>query len=334
MPKTSRRKAWLLLPLLFPAILGPVILIVGCGGDPDADLLKNKYPKRDRTGDDQNLVSADGAQAETLEAVKIDKTTTFTGVIKISGAEPDVDAMTAELRRTMSAKDAHCLRGMGDEISAYTWVINANKGVKNVFVWFKPETDNQFFDVENLVKQGKGFNKYAGVDQPHCAFVPHAQVVFPRYVNPANPARNFNKSAKDGGPPATGQEFKIKNSAPIDHNAAWGGFPTGGKETNLPVSKNGGMLNVTNINPSYRGPLTISCGIHPWMRSYVWAFDHPFAAVTDDDGKFKIENVPAGIKLRVFVWHEQALFVNKGAASGEPITLKEGNHELNFTISR
>ena len=28
------------------------------------------------------------------------------------------------------------------------------------------------------------------------------------------------------------------------------------------------------------------------MKAYVWVFDHPYFAVTDDDGNFEIKNAP------------------------------------------
>jgi hypothetical protein len=39
------------------------------------------------------------------------------------------------------------------------------------------------------------------------------------------------------------------------------------------------------------------------MGGYLVAFDHPYFAVTDEDGAFSIANVPAGT-YRLTVWHE------------------------------
>jgi plastocyanin len=38
----------------------------------------------------------------------------------------------------------------------------------------------------------------------------------------------------------------------------------------------------------------VSCDVHPWMRSYISVFDHPFFTVTKEDGTFEIPNVPPG----------------------------------------
>ncbi len=42
---------------------------------------------------------------------------------------------------------------------------------------------------------------------------------------------------------------------------------------------------------------------HTWMLLYVHAFDHPYYAVTDANGHYRIDNVPPGT-YRLHVWHE------------------------------
>lgn len=54
---------------------------------------------------------------------------------------------------------------------------------------------------------------------------------------------------------------------------------------------------------SYSEPWRITCDIHYWMKGYVWVFDHPYYAVTDEDGAFDIPLAPCGDR-RLFVWHE------------------------------
>ncbi|MBP3959999.1 sigma-70 family RNA polymerase sigma factor [Gemmata sp. G18] len=63
--------------------------------------------------------------------------------------------------------------------------------------------------------------------------------------------------------------------------------------------------------------------IHPWMTGYVWAFDHPYFAVTDANGKFTIENAPAG-KWRLVAWHESAGYLGGlPGRLGEKVTIPE-----------
>src|SRR2546423_504832 len=49
-----------------------------------------------------------------------------------------------------------------------------------------------------------------GLDQPHCAFIPHVEVLYPDYYDP---------QVKKIVP--TGQKFVIANSAPVTHNVNW-----------------------------------------------------------------------------------------------------------------
>ncbi|MCK5427471.1 MAG: carboxypeptidase regulatory-like domain-containing protein, partial [Thermodesulfovibrionia bacterium] len=40
-----------------------------------------------------------------------------------------------------------------------------------------------------------------------------------------------------------------------------------------------------------------------WIRGYIFIFDHPYAAVTDEKGIFEIDNLPPGEYL-LKAWHE------------------------------
>lgn len=41
-------------------------------------------------------------------------------------------------------------------------------------------------------------------------------------------------------------------------------------------------------------PVRVGCDIHTWMSAWIYVFDHPYFAVTNKAGEFRIENVPAG----------------------------------------
>lgn len=45
------------------------------------------------------------------------------------------------------------------------------------------------------------------------------------------------------------------------------------------------------------------CDVHPWMSAYVFVMAHPFFAVTDAEGRFSIDGLPAG-KHTLHAWHE------------------------------
>jgi hypothetical protein len=48
----------------------------------------------------------------------------------------------------------------------------------------------------------------------------------------------------------------------------------------------------------------IRCDVHPWMRAYLGVLDHPYFAVTSNDGSFQLPNVPAG-DYTLAAWHER-----------------------------
>ncbi len=54
---------------------------------------------------------------------------------------------------------------------------------------------------------------------------------------------------------------------------------------------------------SKTGLLDLSCYVHPWQHAYVFVFDHPYTAVTDENGGFTIDNIPPGT-YAVEAWHE------------------------------
>ena len=72
----------------------------------------------------------------------------------------------------------------------------------------------------------------------------------------------------------------------------------------------------------------MKCDVHPWMFSYIGVVDHPYFAVTDKDGNFKISGVPDG-KYNVVAYHLKAHGANAGAT--QPVDVK-GTAKQDFTV--
>lgn len=49
--------------------------------------------------------------------------------------------------------------------------------------------------------------------------------------------------------------------------------------------------------------IQVKCDIHPWMSSYIYVTDTPYATISAADGSFTIENLPPG-DYKIDVWHE------------------------------
>jgi Carboxypeptidase regulatory-like domain len=63
--------------------------------------------------------------------------------------------------------------------------------------------------------------------------------------------------------------------------------------------------------------IPVKCNVHPWMRSYIAVFKHPFFSVTSKNGAFDLSNVPPGT-YTVQAWHE------KFGTSTQKITIGAG----------
>jgi hypothetical protein len=63
------------------------------------------------------------------------------------------------------------------------------------------------------------------------------------------------------------------------------------------------------------GALHVVDDVHTWMGAWIHVFAHPYFAVTDAEGHFRLDSVPAGQYI-VRVWHEGWRVV--GAQSGRP----------------
>ena len=52
------------------------------------------------------------------------------------------------------------------------------------------------------------------------------------------------------------------------------------------------------------GMYVVKCDVHGWMQAFIRVDAHPFHDVTDSDGRFRIEGLPAG-KYTLELWHEK-----------------------------
>jgi plastocyanin len=74
------------------------------------------------------------------------------------------------------------------------------------------------------------------------------------------------------------------------------------------------------------GIVPVFCDIHSHMNAYILVFNHPFFAVTDDEGRYAIPSVPAG-GYTLIVWSEL------GKAESRKITVVDGETvEAEFRI--
>ena len=47
----------------------------------------------------------------------------------------------------------------------------------------------------------------------------------------------------------------------------------------------------------------VSANGHEWMNAYIAVLPHAWAALTDENGRFVLHNVPSGTQ-KIYAWHE------------------------------
>ena len=88
----------------------------------------------------------------------------------------------------------------------------------------------------------------------------------------------------------TGQRLEIRNSDPEMHNVHF--TPKRNPEINFSQHKGGVNYKVFDKPELF---MRVKCDVHPWMFAYVSVSSHPFYAVTDTNGVFRLpRGLPAG----------------------------------------
>jgi plastocyanin len=97
-----------------------------------------------------------------------------------------------------------------------------------------------------------------------------------------------------------GQPVHIKNSDQTLHNVhTYRGASTLFNQAQIP-----GMSPIVKTFADGGQIIRFRCDVHPWMNGYVAVNAHPFTAVSDTDGRYAIERLPAG-KYTIEAWHER-----------------------------
>ena len=64
------------------------------------------------------------------------------------------------------------------------------------------------------------------------------------------------------------------------------------------------------------GIVRVFCEIHSHMNAFILVFSHPFFAVTDDEGRYRMDGVPPG-SYSVVAWNDRASFEPRTAIAAE-----------------
>ncbi|MDA7978610.1 MAG: hypothetical protein MPJ50_07550 [Pirellulales bacterium] len=140
-----------------------------------------------------------------------------------------------------------------------------------------------------------------GFSEPHPSYSPDTDVTM------SNKGCRFEPHVLGVWLPQT---LRVTNDDPVAHNANC--TPAGDSGFNEMLQASGGELKASFGLDKTSG-VAVTCTVHTWMRGWVIPRDNPYFATTDAEGNFRIENVPAGIKLEFQVWHERSGPLNADA---------------------
>ncbi len=139
--------------------------------------------------------------------------------------------------------------------------------VQNALVYIKEGLEGRIFAIPQ---------EPAIVDQKGCTFIPRI-VALQAY-----------------------QPLRFLNSDPLAHNVH--GRPKNSREWNFSLGVKGASRTLVIDKPEVA--IEVVCDIHPWMRAYIAVLDHPYFALSKEDGSFALSNLPPGQYI-LEAWHER-----------------------------
>jgi plastocyanin len=152
----------------------------------------------------------------------------------------------------------------GKEKDAEDIVLSPEKGIRNVVVSLQPPPPGAKWPVALPIVQ---------MDQEQCVFVPRVVVV-----------------------PAGGT-VEFLNTDRLLHNLH---SDSKGNPTFNRTQPRGRTIPIVLKEPEI---IRVDCDLHPWMRAWVVVAEHPFYAITNDQGEFMLDNVSPG-EYTLQLWHE------------------------------
>ncbi len=218
---------------------------------------------------------------------------TLRGTLTISGQAP------APATVNVTSDHSVCMPG-GQPVHSQSVVVGPRGGLANVAIYLEtkyPEGDAKWEHPEARAAVSGAVD----FDQKNCVFLSHVFAM------------------------STTQTMRVLNSDPVGHNTKLEGGG-GARPDNFVVAAGGSAQYLPGGESSE--PFGVSCNIHPWMSAYCLVRKSPYFAVTDQEGKFEIKNLPAGVPLKFRVWQERTRFIPAVTATGKIDKYSKGRLEL------
>jgi plastocyanin len=180
--------------------------------------------------------------------------TQILGVVHFNGRAPRPRPIAMDA-------DAYCMSAHADALPLDDHIlVNADKTIQNVFVYVKDGLPaGQTFDIP-------ADKQHPLLTQTGCMYEPHVVGM------------------------VAGQHLKILNNDNTLHNVQV-------SPKNNPVFNEAMPVQGMTLDKPFNKPdptVMFKCAVHPWMTAYVHVMANPFFAVSDVQGRFEIEGLPAG----------------------------------------
>jgi len=176
-----------------------------------------------------------------------------------------------------------------DPVFEETMVVGEKGELANVVVSIKKE------DSPDLA--GEPSKDPAVLDQKGCMYTPHVVAM------------------------CVGQPLVVKNDDEFLHNVHSLAQENPNFNFGQPNKDDGKAVDQAPKTKEY---IRVKCDVHPWMSAYIAVFEHPFFAVSGEDGSYTIKGLPDG-EYTVQFWHEKLASTPVEAK----VTIKDGKGELN-----
>ena len=177
-------------------------------------------------------------------------------------------------------------------------LVDSSGGVANIGIWVDEKKNK---DVQEHPSYAESADAVITLDNKNCRFEPYLGVV------------------------RVGQTLRLHNADPVTHNVNGGSF-----RKNTPFNDN--LPPKASVDKVFKGEerlgVPLSCGSHGWMKSWLLVKKTPYVAVSEPDGTFEIQNLPAGKEIVFRVWHAPSGYILKPKVEGKAENWKSGRFKV------